>query len=83
MPGLDLTFAELGSSEEEILAFANTQGWLGLEVNTEPHSALPLIGGRREPSELQKDRLRAVAQMRLACEVFKAIERKDRGALRQ
>ncbi len=83
-PGLFLTFAELDASEEAICDFADRHGWLGLEVDPRLRAALPVIGGRRAPGgELRKDWARAIAQMRLACHLLRAIERNDREAFRR
>jgi hypothetical protein len=82
-PDLFQTFAELETGEEEILAFANQHGRLGLAVASELHSALPLLGGRPVAvAELRRDWDRAIRRMRLACELSAAIAGNDRAVLR-
>jgi hypothetical protein len=83
-PNLFLTFAELGSSEEEILAFANQHGRLGLEIARDLHASLPVVGGRAVVvAELRKDWTRAIRRMRLACELSAAIAGNDRAVFRR
>jgi hypothetical protein len=82
-PGLFRTFAELGSSEDEILAFADRHGWLGLEVDPRLHAELPILRSRRVTGELRKDWARAITQMRLACDLRNAVAGRDLASLRQ
>jgi predicted nucleic acid-binding Zn ribbon protein len=82
-PGLFWTFAELESSEDEILAFADRHGWLGLEVDPRLHAELPSFRGRRVAGELRKDWVRAITQMRFACELRNAVAGRDLAWLRR
>ena len=76
-PGLFLTFAELGSTEEEILRFTSLHGWLGIreEITVER-------GSLAEGEPLSKW-VRAIADMRSACELLEAIQGKDLKSLRK
>jgi len=81
--GLFQTFAELGSSEAEILAFANRHGWLGLEVDSRLTAELPVLRGRRVLGELRKDWARAITEMRLACDLRNAVAGSDLASLKR